>query len=53
MITAWIVKIILMVALAQGAQVDNWGTIDGHPNCTAILGDTSVVFCADGHVETS
>ena len=53
MITAWIIKIILMCALAQGAQVDNWGTVDGHHNCRAILGDTSVVLCADGYVTTS
>ena len=53
MITAWLVKIILLVALAQGAQVANWGTVDGHHDCRAILGDTSVMFCADGHVDTS
>jgi len=42
MIIAWIVKIILMLAIAQGAQVDNWGTIDGHTDCRAILGPTRV-----------
>lgn len=53
MITAWLVKIILMIALAQGAQVADWGTVDGHAHCRAILGDTSVVFCPDGYITTS
>jgi len=53
MITAFIVRVILSVFLAIGAQEANWGTIDGHPSCTAILGDTSVVICADGYVTTS
>ena len=53
MITALIVKIILMVLLAFGAQEANWGTVDGHKHCTAILGDTSVVLCSDGYVTTS
>jgi len=53
MITAFIVKVILAVFLAMGAQEANWGTIDGHPNCTAILGDTSIVLCADGYMTSS
>jgi hypothetical protein len=53
MIAAWLVKIILMVAIASGAQTAHWDVIDGHPDCTAILGDTSVVFCADGFITTS
>jgi len=33
--------------------VANWGTVDGHRHCMAIIADTSVVVCADGYVTTS
>ena len=53
MIAAWIVKLLLAVCLSQGVQVADWGTVDGHKDCKALIGDTSVVLCADGYVTTS
>jgi len=53
MFAAFMVKIILAVFLSLGAQEANWGTVDGHKHCTAVLGDTSLVFCKDGYFTTS
>jgi hypothetical protein len=30
-----------------------WGEIDGHPDCWALIGDTSYVTCRDGYKTTS
>ena len=52
MITIWFVKLILMILIATGS-VANWHTYDGHRNCYALLGDTTIVLCADGYVTTT